>query len=479
MFGVILAAGEGSRFELEIEDYDSAPELIPSSDSKFEVRYRKISKHKLLAEIFSMSLIERSIRLLWKAGVEKCVVVTGFARDKVETEALRVSQELGFPVEVVFNPRWKEGNATSLLTAKDSVHGNFVLIMCDHIHSIESVKKIMECSEFLNENAQVILATSKRYSIVDVDEACKVLIQEKNEKTGKIGGIGKDLKTYNAIDTGLFLCSYEIFGYTERYLSSQDGPAELWAVMKHVAKSGKLYSCDIEGSFWADIDTYDDLKRARKTLFREAQLELGGDVIYMNINRFFSRFLTKLFVKTPLSPNVITVITFFMAVISSFLFFMGYIVIGGIVVQVLSIMDGTGREAARLRMVESKWGAIFGSIMDTAADSFIIVGIALLELSGLVPKPLPTLEVLAWTFSALVILPLSTLQLSKYKAETSKTWLEKGILAYLPTGRDGRLFIIFILSILRETFLAIEIITIITLLHTVARLIIWKKELPR
>src|SRR4029078_7676619 len=55
-------------------------------------------------------------------------------------------------------------------------------------------------------------------SIVDLDDAMKI-----QTRGNKVTGIGKNLQTYDAIDTGLFVCPNEIFTYLDQAKSANGG----------------------------------------------------------------------------------------------------------------------------------------------------------------------------------------------------------------------------------------------------------------
>ena len=116
------------------------------------------------------------------------------------------------------------------------------------------MKKVINCKI----NGGCLLAIDKNLSkIFDLQEAMKVY-----EEDGKILDIGKDLKNYNAVDTGFFLCNQELFKSLEK--SIQLGFDKLSDAVKLLAENGKLSTIDISGNFWLDIDTEKDLEFARK-----------------------------------------------------------------------------------------------------------------------------------------------------------------------------------------------------------------------
>ena len=76
--------------------------------------------------------------------------------------------------------------------------------------------------------------------------------------------IGKSLTDYDAIDTGLFVCSPEIFGYLEQ--AKRDGDCSLADGVRLMAADGKVRVIDIGDAWWQDIDSPETLEHARKSI---------------------------------------------------------------------------------------------------------------------------------------------------------------------------------------------------------------------
>jgi 1L-myo-inositol 1-phosphate cytidylyltransferase len=88
-------------------------------------------------------------------------------------------------------------------------------------------------------------------SIVDLDDAMKI-----QTHGHKVTRIGKNLRRYDAIDTGLFVCSAEIFTYLEQAKAINGGnDCSLANGIELMAIDGKVRGIDIGSGRWHDIDT--------------------------------------------------------------------------------------------------------------------------------------------------------------------------------------------------------------------------------
>lgn len=105
------------------------------------------------------------------------------------------------------------------------------------------------------------------------------------------------------------------------------------------------------------------------------------------ITRFFSRQLTRLFLKTPLSPNMITVLSLFIGLISAFFFLKGSYennLIGACLLLLSAWIDCTDGEIARLKFSESKIGGKLDILCDNLVhfSVFFAIGMGLYQSTG-------------------------------------------------------------------------------------------------
>jgi 1L-myo-inositol 1-phosphate cytidylyltransferase len=130
-------------------------------------------------------------------------------------------------------------------------------MMADHIFDPAIVDSLCELSL---EEGEVVLAVDRKIdSIYDLDDATKVLLQGE-----RIVEIDKQLEHYNAIDTGLFICSPALV-VTLTELAEQ-GDCSLSDGMRRIAAAGNLRYLDIGASWWQDVDTPGALEHAEQLL---------------------------------------------------------------------------------------------------------------------------------------------------------------------------------------------------------------------
>jgi len=125
----------------------------------------------------------------------------------------------------------------------------------------------------------------------------------------------------------------------------------------------------VPGSKDMEIQKPEDFK-----VLHEKQVEGSGlhhdSPITRILSRPASRVLTRMFLNTPISPNQITLISFFFGLLSAFLFFQGHYescVIASALLVLSTWIDGADGEIARLKFMESD----IGKKLDIYCDNII------------------------------------------------------------------------------------------------------------
>ncbi|KAA0000638.1 MAG: hypothetical protein FE047_01105 [Thermoplasmata archaeon] len=309
----------------------------------------RAKKPKPLINLFGMPIIEHSIRKL--KGHDIVIVY--------HNKEIKKFIKKRFPeIKLIYNDKPEKENGWSLYLAKNYIDDDFLLLMADHYYEEDFFK----CD---GEFDKTTILVSKHCE--DADEATKVKVNGK-----KVIDIGKNLSSYDYFDTGFFYCKREIFDYIERMKERKK--ISLSDVISLLAKDGKVGYKLISGK-WIDIDTKKDLKKAEK-IVADSILKSEDGIIARSINRKISIQITKAIVKYDFfTPNIMTVVSFFLGILSAIFFFMNLVVPAGIMSQICSIVDGCDGEIARIKNMKTKFGSVFDALTDRIADFLIVLGI--------------------------------------------------------------------------------------------------------
>jgi choline kinase len=229
---VILMAGSGSRLV-------AGGHVLP----------------KPLVRVAGREVFSYAIESLAAAGIQKLHVVTGRNGDAL-LPRLRELLPAGIELNPIHNPESHKQNGLSVLVAARHVHGPFFLTMGDHLFDASIVDLLIRTADLDLLNVAI---DRKIETIFDLSDAMKVKTRD-----DRVVAIGKELKDFDAIDTGLFVTSPQLFDYLEQ--AKRDGDCGLADGVRAMAADGKVRAIDIGDAWWQDIDTPEMLAAAEKIL---------------------------------------------------------------------------------------------------------------------------------------------------------------------------------------------------------------------
>ena len=215
---------------------------------------------KCLIPFAGRSLLDRQLDALARNGVEQAVVVTGFRDDAIEA-ALQVRRSAGEgpQVQTVFNPFYKVADNTgSLFMAREHLAGDVLVWNGDTMVSNSLMARVV------GSDRPGICVTIDRKDEYDSDDM-KVV-----EEGGRLRAIGKRLSEgVNAESIGLLAFRD---GGAERFRSAIEAAMRspegttIWylRVIHHLAQQDELWTLDIRGEEWGEVDFPEDVERARE-----------------------------------------------------------------------------------------------------------------------------------------------------------------------------------------------------------------------
>jgi len=232
---IILSAGQGSRLGHMVDD-----------------------KPKCLIDFGGRTLLDRQLDTLESNGVDEAVVVTGF-HDELVNEA--IARRSGGPrIRTIYNPFYKVAdNLGSLFMAREELAGDCLVWNGDTLVSDSLMARVVA-------NARPgICVTIDRKDGYD-DDDMKVVVEE----DGRLRAIGKRLSAgVNGESIGLLAFrdgGAERFREAiERDIRTPEGTT-IWylRVIHHLAEQSEVWTLDIEGEEWGEVDFPPDVERARE-----------------------------------------------------------------------------------------------------------------------------------------------------------------------------------------------------------------------
>jgi 1L-myo-inositol 1-phosphate cytidylyltransferase len=226
---LILAAGNGSR-----------------------IRSVAGARPKPLVEFRGKPLLEHIVTTARRAGVERFTIVVGYRADLIRAWSdQRRSNDID--VRFVENRDYQKQNGISALKAKGVIENDFLLLMADHIFETRTARLLLD--QPLAPGSVILAVDSGIDRVFDLDDATKV-----RRRGSQIVDIGKNLVHYDALDTGMFLCTPALFDTLEGAVRNND--CSLSDGMRSLAAQQRFRAFDIGDAEWQDVDTPEALTHA-------------------------------------------------------------------------------------------------------------------------------------------------------------------------------------------------------------------------
>lgn len=197
---------------------------------------------KPLVALWGKPLLAHVLERVFSVQPGRVIVVTGASYDTLEGVLKK------FSVEIVRNHEpWRE-NGSSLLCVQHHVRDRFVLAMGDHLVDPALYQAAAGCEG-------VGLCVDRAPTLrCQQNDATRVWVEH-----GSVIKIGKDLSAWNALDTGVFALTPEVFDVL-REISTEQSFTITQTIQRWIARGRILRALDVSGRFWADIDTPEDLR---------------------------------------------------------------------------------------------------------------------------------------------------------------------------------------------------------------------------
>ncbi len=435
---LILAAGLGSR-------------LQPQTKTP-----------KPLTRVLGLTLAERVVCTLLDAGIRRFLVTLGYEAETVGGHLSDIARRRGVTIDFVEAKDWERGNGASALAAKGHTgEAPFFLVMIDHLFDPGIALALADDPPAPGE---MCLAVDRdKDGIFDLDDVTRVKIDD-----GHIKEIDKTLDDWDAGDTGVMLCTSGLFEGLERAaISNKHGLSD---GLRELAGEGRAKTVDVTGMSWLDVDTPAALREAERRLMRDLGRKTRDGPVARHLNRPVSRWLSRYLVRTAVTPNQISLLSWMLACVAAGLMALGgypALAAGGALAQLASIIDGCDGEIARLKHSGSEFGGWFDAVLDRYADAVLLFGLMWHEFAST-----DTRLSLVLGFAAIVGSFLNSYTADKYDGLMAQRF--RGA-SYFRLGRDVRVFLIFLGAILNQPLFILGVVALVMNVEVVRRVVICRR----
>ena len=244
MKAIILAAGKGER-------------LMPLTSDK----------PKSLLELKNgITLLESQLINIYKSGIKKVIVVTGYQTEKIESKVEFYSDKYNIDIKIIYNPFFDiSNNLISLWQARHEMASDFIIINGDDIFKESVLSGLIKYDK--NEIITMVIDRKKKYDLDDM----KLII--KNEKILRVSkNIPLDVANGESIGmirvTGkarsIVVSTMEKMVRNKKYMDV----FYLEMIQKLINKGIPVGSYEISSKDWAEIDFHPDLEDINKMVSR-------------------------------------------------------------------------------------------------------------------------------------------------------------------------------------------------------------------
>jgi CDP-L-myo-inositol myo-inositolphosphotransferase len=392
-------------------------------------------RSKALTPLGGRTLLERAIAGLRAEGCDRVVVVTGYEAAEVEAAATELDG-----VTVVRAGTWELGNGASLAAAELAVAGEplFAVVCADHVFAAGALRAVLQAGE-------PAVLIDRQPDEAAWQEGTRVLVQG-----SRAVAFDKRLDE-PAIDCGAFVLGHDVF--QAHRLASAEGDHSLAGAVTRLAQARPIRAVPLPaGTWWQDVDTPTDLVRARGLVRRSLTKETDGPVS-RHLNRPISTRITMALAPLRIPPDLLSVLFFLVGIWAAWSLSAGRGVVGGLLVQTASVLDGVDGESARLHGNVTARGALLDALVDRMVDAAVVAGVGLWlwsDPSRLFRAMIIAMAAVGWASIALI----AKEKWQAIPALEQPPAVERR-LGVLLGGRDGRLFVMAACAVFRRPEFAV------------------------
>ncbi|HVR60318.1 MAG TPA: aminotransferase class V-fold PLP-dependent enzyme [Polyangia bacterium] len=206
-----------------------------------------------LTVVGRMTLIERTLLLLGRVGIQKVGIVVGWQGEAIRQQVERSTQlgtEQKRGVSFFENPAWMKPNGLSVQAARPFIpaHERTLLVMADQIQAPALVRQLCALPAGAPEGGQTVICVDRDLArVFDIDDATKVHLDD-----DAVLEIGKELRAYQAVSAGLFVMAPSLLDALDRLPEPS-----LTEGVQAAAARGRVTAHDVAGKLWQDVDSAD------------------------------------------------------------------------------------------------------------------------------------------------------------------------------------------------------------------------------
>lgn len=295
--------------------------------------------------VAGLSLLDRGIRTMARAGIEHLAVVVPATTSVALT---RLTQHLDLTIEFL---TWD--SVASLTLAPD---GEVLVLLGDHIHHASSLVDLVK--DGLGDGEWIVQTSA-------APDREGPFHQVSASTSGIAFTVASQVSA--PVSTGAFLCPAELLAQS----NLAAGRTDFRAFLQTRAAGRPATQRPLSAPLWHRVWDRRSARAAKNMLFGQVTKPTSG-FISRHLNARVSIPISKLLVETGMSPHLITVFFVLTTGLTSAILVTRAddyftLLLAGFLWQMAAILDRCDGEVARVKLCESKFGAWFDTVTDNLA----------------------------------------------------------------------------------------------------------------
>ena len=200
------------------------------------------------------------------------------------------------------------------------------------------------------------------------EDEVSVLVDMKEDAWIKANdGVVSDMYAEGGRAVGAFVASGSLF--TKALTDSMS----VKSIVKGLVPEDKVKYVSFRDRYWMRLDSEEDSPQRAEDLIFTTVGKTATGWISRNINSKFSLPTSRVLIRTPLTPNMISVLINVIGMLCGVFYAIGHPVVGALCMHTATILDRCDGEVARVKLMETKRG----EWVDTISDQFTVLSFIL------------------------------------------------------------------------------------------------------
>jgi 1L-myo-inositol 1-phosphate cytidylyltransferase / CDP-L-myo-inositol myo-inositolphosphotransferase len=310
-------------------------------------------------------LVKRSILTCKREGIRRFVVV--YADPEVRRVVEADPQLRALDIVWVANEDRPLEDGHSLLRARPHLCGEFFVVPADRVFAPRILRRLLE------EPLDGVTLAVRRVEAAEASTLGLRLREGDAREAESFTDEGADVEP-----TGIATAGRALLDAAED-VAAEGGLVTLTRAIDRLAREGRVRIADVNDAYWQDLYTPQGRKIAQRMLITALRKPVDG-IIARHVNRRFSLAMSRWLMHTPVRPNHVTAFSLLVSLAAAFAAALAtaahplWLVVGAVLWQLASMLDGIDGELARLKFSESKIGEWFDTLTDDIGKFAFFIG---------------------------------------------------------------------------------------------------------